>query len=138
MIVVIDTNVLVAGLLSPFGPPASIVRLIASGELKVCYNAAILSEYETVLRRPRFQFSLQAVEDLLEYIRSYGISVSARPLLAPLPDPDDEMFLEVAASGRAECLVTGNLRHFPKKLRCGVQVLSPREFIEFFRAGEAR
>lgn len=134
MIVVLDTNVLVAGLLSPFGPPASILRLVASGDLCVCHNAATLSEYEAVLRRPRFQFSPQAVEDLLEYIRNYGISVTAQPLPAPLPDPDDEVFLEVARSGGAECLVTGNLRHFPKELRCGVRVVSPREFIEFFRS----
>ncbi len=134
MIVVVDTNVLVSGLLSPFGPPARIVRLIASGDLAICHNAAILSEYEAVLRRPRFQFSPDAVEDLLEYIRTYGILATARPLPAPLPDPDDEVFLEVARSGGAECLVTGNIRHFPEKRCCGVRILSPREFIDFFRS----
>ena len=134
MIVVVDTNVLVSGLLSPFGPPAQIVQMIACGDLCLCFNAAILSEYEAVLGRSRFRFSLDAVEELVEYIRTSGVLVSPRPLPAPLPDPDDEMFLEVAKSGAAECLVTGNLRDFPEDRRCGVRVLSPREFIDFFRS----
>lgn len=133
MIAVVDTNVLVSGLLSPFGPPAKIVRMIAGGSVRLCFNAAILSEYEAVLARPRFRFSPDAVEDLLGYIQASGIAVSSQPLPAPLPDPDDEVFLEAAKSGGAECLVTGNVRHYPENRRCGVRVLSPREFIGFFR-----
>ncbi len=49
MIVVVDTNVLVAGLLSPFGPPGEIVRMIVAGSLSLCFDARILSEYSDVL-----------------------------------------------------------------------------------------
>ncbi|MBU0678834.1 MAG: PIN domain-containing protein [Verrucomicrobia bacterium] len=50
-----------------------------------------------------------------------------------LSDANDNAFLEVALSARADCLVTGNIRHFPRKLRYGMTVLSPREFLELFR-----
>ena len=55
------------------------------------------------------------------------------PLAERLPDTDDEPFLEVAISARAEFLVTGNGDHFPPDRRAGVRVVSPREFIDFER-----
>ena len=51
MNVVLDTNVLVSGLISPFGPPADIVRLLAAGAIRVCYDACIFGEYREVLSR---------------------------------------------------------------------------------------
>ncbi|MBE0618826.1 MAG: putative toxin-antitoxin system toxin component, PIN family, partial [Proteobacteria bacterium] len=57
MIIVLDTNVLVAGLLSPFGPPGQIARMVSSEDLHLCVDARILSEYAEVLRRPRFGFA---------------------------------------------------------------------------------
>lgn len=130
MRVVVDTNVLVSGLLSPFGPSAQIVRMMAAGTLTTCYDARVLSEYREVLLRPKFSFSQDAVEALLDQILAAGDSVSAEPLRLPLPDRDDEPFLEVAFSGKAEALVTGNLRHYPEDLRAGVLVTSPAEFLE--------
>jgi predicted nucleic acid-binding protein len=50
-----------------------------------------------------------------------------------LPDPDDEPFLNVAVAGKAACLVTGNASHFPAKLRQGLRVLSPSEFLTFYK-----
>jgi predicted nucleic acid-binding protein len=47
----------------------------------------------------------------------------------PLPDPGDAPFLEVAVSSEAHCLVTGNIKHFPRGCRSGVKVLF--EFAEF-------
>ena len=53
-----------------------------------------------------------------------------KPLKHHLPDPDDEPFLEVALSGGAKAIVTGNKRHFPRKDYQGVKILSPVEFLE--------
>ncbi|MCC7264933.1 MAG: putative toxin-antitoxin system toxin component, PIN family [Candidatus Latescibacteria bacterium] len=133
MRVVLDTNVLVSGLLSPYGPPGELVRLVAVGALQVCYDARILTEYREVLLRPLFSFSLVQVETLLEQIKAGGLTVGARPLSAPLPDPDDEVFLAVALAGPAPHLVTGNTKHFPVKSRQGVQVVSPAEFLSLYR-----
>jgi len=133
MRIVLDTNVLVSGLLSPFGPPAEIVRMVSSGELTLCLDARLLSEYADVLRRPKFQFAEDHVAALLEQVEHDGLLVAPGPLPHPLPDPDDEPFLAVAIAGNAECLVTGNLGHFPVELRQGVRVLSPAQFRTFYR-----
>ena len=61
-----------------------------------------------------------------------GQPAAAVPLPVRLPDPDDAPFLEVAAATES-ILVTGNSRHFPKKAREGVVVLSPAELLELLR-----
>jgi len=133
MKIVLDTNVLVAGLLTPFGPCAQIVRMVSSGDLTLCLDARILSEYDEVLRRPKFRLDTDKVAAILDYIEHGGELVASSPLADPLPDPDDHPFLEVALAGCAACLITGNLAHFPPKRRQGAQVLSPAEFLRSYR-----
>jgi len=131
--VVVDTNVLVAGLLSPFGPPGEIVRMIASSTLRVCFDARILTEYADALRRPKFQFRHEQIQVLMEQIRAEGHVVAGEPLPVKLPDPADEPFLEVAVAGDAECLITGNTKHFPPGQCRDITVFSPREFLAQYR-----
>lgn len=133
MRIVLDTNVLVSGLLSPFGPPSEIVRMVSSGAVSLCVDARILSEYEDVLLRPKFGFDRDSVAALLDYIAFRGEAVASAPLAWRLPDPDDEPFLEVALGCPADYLVTGNNGHFPAAARDGVEVLTPAEFVERFR-----
>jgi len=130
MRIVLDTNVLVAGLLAPFGPCGDIVRMAVSGDLTLCVDARVLSEYHEVLRRPKFRFERNRVSVILDYIERSGWVVSSSPLHAPLPDPDDEPFLEIAISGQAEYLITGNIAHCPPESRRGVKVLTPAEFLK--------
>ena len=133
MRIVLDTNVLVSGLLSPFGPPGDIVRLITTGTVRVCYDARILGEYRQVLLRPVFSFSQVQVESVLAQLETDGDLVTACPLSEGLPDPDDEAFLAIALASQAHCLVTGNIRHYPASSRQGVRVVSPRNFLELYR-----
>ncbi len=135
MRIVLDTNVLVSGMLAPYGPPGEIVRLVAMGDLYLCYDVRILAEYREVLLRPVFPFGIDQVEASLEQIESSGELTGARSLSTSLPDPDDDMFLAVAIAGRAEYLVTGNLRHYPAESRQGIKVISPAEFLERYRQG---
>ncbi len=133
MKLVLDTNVVVSGLLSPFGPPGEIIRMAASGRLELCYDARILCEYQNVLAREKFPFDEAQVEDLLEQIKACGNITTGKLLVKRLLDPDDEPFLEVALGGKARYLVTGNLKHYPIKKREGIQVVSPAEFLEIYR-----
>ena len=137
MRIVLDTNVLVSALLSPFGPPGEILRLITTGLIRVCHDARILCEYRQVLLRPAFPFGRFQVESLLDQIEADGVPVAALPLAQRLPDPDDEAFLEVALAGEVRYLVTGNLKHYPTRTRQGVQVASPRDFLEAYRQSSA-
>lgn len=130
MRVVADTNVLVSGLISPFGPPGVIVGLVARGALQLCYDARIIAEYRAVLERPAFAFRLRDIETLLSGIGAGGVSVAPAPLPGRLPDAGDVPFLEVAVSVGAAFLVTGNLKHFPPDRRHGIRVVSPREFLD--------
>ena len=133
MTYVLDTNVLVSGLLTPFSPCGEIVRMVASEALTLCLDARLLGEYAEVLQRPRFQFDGELVATLLDHISHAGVPVAAAPLAVSLPDPDDAAFLAVAIAGGAECLITGNLRHFPARCRQGVTVLSPSDFLDHYR-----
>jgi putative PIN family toxin of toxin-antitoxin system len=137
MDIVLDTNVLVAGLLSPFGACGEIVRMVSAGELVLSFDARILSEYQEVLRRPRFGFDEEKVTALIDYIVYRGRAVAPSPLSHSLPDTDDEPFLEVTLAGQAVCLVTGNQKHFPAKRCQGAKVISPNEFLMFFKNKQA-
>ena len=121
---------LVSAILSPHGPPAAVLRTLLTGRGRLCFDERILSEYRTVLSRDKFAFPQPPVEELLGFLEGAGVSVLAEPLDLVLPDPEDQMFIEVAVSGKAEYLVTGNLKHFPKSLRAGITVVSPREFLD--------
>ena len=133
MKIVLDTNVLVSGLLCPFGGPGEIVRMAASGTLELCYDARILSEYRKVLLRSKFSFDQVHVEYLLEQIKGGGELAATEPLAKRLPDPDDEPFLEATLAGKVQCLVTGNLKHYPVNRRQGMLVTSPAQFLEIYR-----
>ena len=133
MKIVLDTNVLVSGLLIPFGSSGEIVRMVFSGELLLYIDARILSEYQDVLHRQKFNFDKDHIGILLDFIKLYGQFISSSPLTNRLPDPDDEPFLEVAIAGRVRSLVTGNTAHYPSQLREGINIYSPSEFIEFYR-----
>lgn len=134
MRVVVDTNVLVAALLSPRGPSGRILDLLAEELLTPLYDDRILDEYREVLSRREFGFSSHVVEALLEHVETAGQRVTAAPAPVALPDLDDQAFLEVAIAGRAEALVTGNLRHFPSTMRLGVRVVDPATFLAQWRA----
>jgi uncharacterized protein len=133
MNIVLDTNVLIAGLLTPFGPCGEIVRMVSSGELTLSFDARILTEYEEVLGRPKFKFDKEKVASFLDHIEHRGLTVASSPLPQSLPDLDDEPFLEVAIAARAACLITGNQVHFPADRCQGVVVFSPSEFLAFYR-----
>ena len=133
MKVVIDTNIIVSGLLTPFGHSAEIFRFLAIGKLLICYDSRILVEYFEVLNRPEFNFNKDNVSVLLKEIEMTGEFSTGIPLKEPLPDQNDNMFLEVALASNAGCLITGNLDHFPGKLCSGVIVLSPSKFLRYFK-----
>lgn len=111
---VLDTNVIVSALWTPDGKAAYIVNQTISGNLKLCHDYRILTEYREVLSRPKFKFSTWQINFLLDTFEKDGISVVPQPLpIISFPDESDRVFYEVAKFCNAP-LVTGNLKHFPK------------------------
>jgi putative PIN family toxin of toxin-antitoxin system len=133
MKVVLDTNVVVSGLVNGKGSCGQILRLAFGGHLDLCLDDRILQEYEAVLRRPLFRMLPEDVTNALTLIRFKAEHTIPLPLRPELPDRSDLPFLEAAAAAEA-ILVTGNARHFPRHERAGVVVMTPREFLDFLRS----
>ncbi len=131
MIVVVDTNVLVSSLLSAFGPPSRILDLLLTGDLQLAYDDRIRIEYQQVLARPRFGFDVNEIAEVLDYLFSNGVALTAHPLAVDLPDAFDAPFLEVAIELSVP-LITGNMRHFPEAQCRGAIVFSPAEFLTWW------
>jgi putative PIN family toxin of toxin-antitoxin system len=129
---VLDTNVLVSGLLSPSGPPGRLVDALLDRRLGLALDDRIEIEYREVLARPRL--GIQAVRrGAFLAILQFQVYVTARPWPFRMPpDRGDVVFLEVAQETRERTVVTGNARHFPPGCRGRVIVLSPREAFERF------
>lgn len=126
MKIVLDTNVVVSGLLNSNGKPAQILNLLLNQKIKLLFDNRILQEYSDVLYREKFQFTEEMVEPLLEFMKMEGEFILANPINDKFSDEDDKKFLEIAISGNANYLITGNTNHFPKK----DIIISPSEFIE--------
>jgi len=128
--VVLDTNVVISGLLSPSGPPGRINDLLTHRLIQIVYGDAILVEYADVLWRRELKILLpDAADALLEEIQGRGTAVAIAPWAIPVPDGSDSIFLATALIGQA-VVITGNLHHFPSNVRLGVEVLSPRAFVD--------
>ncbi len=133
MRIVLDTNVVVSGLLSGLGPPGRVVESAFAGELTLLYDDRILAEYAAVLARPQFRFDPEDVEWFMTVVRM-GEAVVAPPLALALPDRSDLMFVEVAVAAGADAIVTGNVRHFRlPRGRLAIPILSPRGLVDRLR-----
>ena len=128
MRIVGDTNVLVSGLLKPHGPPGAVVDAILAGSVTVLLDSRIQLEYRDVLTRERLRLPSGAVEALPAFISGSGEWIVAHPVGAAFTDPDDRAFYEVARTGSATMLVTGNAHHYPYESL----VVTPRQFVDRF------
>jgi putative PIN family toxin of toxin-antitoxin system len=138
MKIVLDTNVVVSGLLNSQGNPAQVLTLALAGAIQVCHDERILAEYTEVLARPRFKFDPKRVREALNKIEVDGLAVDASgESNLDLRDKDDEPFLAVALAASADFLVTGNLSDYPPDKRRGCAVVSPAAFMEHWRKLQA-
>lgn len=133
MRIVMDTNILVSALITPFGNAARILDMVLLGELQVLHDDRILSEYSEVLLRPNFSFEERDVDDLLSFIDTEGLKVASVPVSYSVIDKDDIPFIEVAVSGTAEALITGNKRHFKGAITKKIRIMNPDEFLKFWQ-----
>ena len=131
------TNVLVASLLTkhPDSPTALVVDAISEEKLIPLYNEEILEEYDDVLHRAKFPFSNDAIQNIMQMIRQFGLAISPSPTGEVLPDMDDLVFYEVVMEKRKAddaYLITGNLKHFPTREYIG----TPAEMMSILKQGE--
>lgn len=126
---VVDTNVLVSAMLKWNSVPGNVMELVFDGPIIPVYNSEILKEYREVLSRPKFHFTKDIVDTVVDNIESKGIPIEAKELETILSDPKDRIFYEVVFEKRKTedaYLVTGNLKHFPVE----TFIVTPREMLD--------
>lgn len=126
---VIDTNVLISALLSknPDAATVKVLRAIFDGRIVPLYHDDILTEYDDVLHREKFNFKEESIQLLLNAVKKFGVEVFPQPTGEILIDMDDLIFYEVAMEKREDdaYLVTGNQKHYPIK----EFIITPAEMI---------
>jgi len=126
---VVDTNVIVSAALKPDGLQRTVFLLAITKPARLYISETILAEYQEVLARPKMNIRKGLQQQILQLIRNHSHPVKPLRALQVTSDPDDNKFLECADAARADYLVTGNQRHFPKFWK-KTKVISSREFID--------
>ena len=131
--VVIDTNVLYAGLRSRRGTSFLLLQEIGRNRaFRVHLSVPLVLEYEEVAKRNSRALGLshEDIDDVLDYLCSvaglHDIFYLWRPYL---PDPEDDMLLELAVEARCSRIVTFNQRDFHGVEQFGVRAVRPQEFL---------
>jgi uncharacterized protein len=125
---VIDTNVLVSAALKPDGLQRTALVFAVTKPARLYVTEAILAEYREVLSRPELKIRRGLRAQLLQLVKNRAQLVRPAHVLQVAKDPGDHKFLECADAARADYLVTGNQRHFPKFWK-NTKVITSREFI---------
>jgi putative PIN family toxin of toxin-antitoxin system len=135
--VVLDTNILVAGLLSRRGPASKLLALVGTERFGINLSVPLVLEYEDVLLRPEMDIPLEHsdIRDILDFhcavARHHEIYFLWRPFLK---DPGDDMVLELAVKAGCRVIVTYNQRDFAGSEQFGVEAVTPANFLK--RIGE--
>jgi uncharacterized protein len=130
--VVFDTNVVVSAAWKRGGAEAHALDLVLARKLQLFVSAAILSEYNEVLRRPKFsRLTVDVIDGVMDLIRRHAVIITPPMRLAVSPDEADNRFLECAESAKADYLVTGNKRHFPQGWK-NTAIINTRELLGIF------
>jgi putative PIN family toxin of toxin-antitoxin system len=129
---VFDTNVFVSALLSrrADSPTVALLDYVLDRRIVLLYNDDILSEYDDVLHRAKFDFSDDSIQAVINLVKT-GIHLDPTTSNEEFPDPDDRVFYEVALAKDGSYMVTGNLKHFPRT----PIVVTPAEMIKMLTAG---
>ena len=130
--IVIDTNVIIAGLRSRRGSAFQLLSLIGTGKFDMHLSVPLVLEYTDVLLRelPNLYLSREEVDDLIDFYCSVGIPHKIFFLWRPfLRDPKDDMVLELAVKAGCQSIITYNTRDFAGVEQFGLSLLEPSGFL---------
>lgn len=136
MYAVLDTSVLVAGLRSRRGASFQILRAIRAGDIRIAVSVALVLEYESVVQRPGLVPCFTAaelgkiVDGLCRLADHQRIFFAWRPFL---PDPNDDLVLELAVASSASFVITHNVSDFQGSDSMGVRAITPATTLELIR-----
>jgi uncharacterized protein len=125
---VIDTNVLISAAIKPAGLQRTVLLLAITRPARLYVSRPILEEYSEVLGRRELRIRKGLRQQVLQLIKNHSYTVVPTRRMHVTSDPDDNMFLECADAARADYLVTGNQKHFPRFWK-KTKIITTREFI---------
>lgn len=125
---VIDTNVLISAAIKPAGLQRTVFLLAIRKPARLYVSRSIMEEYGEVLARPELKIRRGLRQQFLQLVKNHSYIVDPAQQLEVTGDADDNVFLECADAAKADYLVTGNQRHFPRFWK-KTKVITPREFI---------
>ena len=125
---VIDTNVVVSAALKPEGLQRTVVLLAMTKPARWYVSDPIVSEYATVLARPELKIRKSLRQQFLQLIENHANVVTPSRLGQVTLDPADNIFIECVDRARADYLITGNQRHFPKFWK-NTKIINSSEFL---------
>jgi putative PIN family toxin of toxin-antitoxin system len=125
---VIDTNVLISAALKPEGLQRTALILAVTKPTLFYVSYPILKEYADVLSRPELAIRKAIRQQLLQLIKNHSHMVKPSRCFEVCSDPDDNVFIECADAARADYLITGNQKHFPRFWK-KTKIITTREFI---------
>jgi putative PIN family toxin of toxin-antitoxin system len=131
--IVIDTNVFITALRSQNGAGYRLLMLAGTGKFGISLSVPLVLEYEEVAKRQadELELSPQTIEDIIDYLCSIAARRKIHYLWRPfVPDPKDDMVLEVAVAGQCDYIVTYNQKDFRGADQFGVKVVTPQAFLE--------
>jgi putative PIN family toxin of toxin-antitoxin system len=134
--VVIDTNVVISGLLWG-GLPNGILKLARDGIIEVCSTKTICEELAKVLEYPRFEKRLAELsltkEDAVDYYEDIVTLYKENASIEVVKnDPNDDRFIEAALDSGCSIIISGDEHLLEMKEYQGIMMLSPREFWEVY------
>jgi len=130
--VVLDTSVVVAALRSRQGASYKLLSLVWEDRFEIAISVPLLFEYEDALARSLTAglYEQQDIDGFLDYVCQVAHRQNIFFLWRPcLPDPKDDLVLELAVAAGCEAIVTHNQRDFVGTDRLGVRVDAPRDFL---------
>lgn len=125
---VLDTNIVVSAALKPSGLQRTVLLLALGMPVRLYVSAPVFAEYRVVLSRAELHIRKGLRQQLLQLLENRAHFVAPSGSLRVTSDPADNIFLECADAARADYLITGNQRHFPKFWK-KTKIINAREFI---------
>lgn len=135
--IIIDTNVIVAGLRSNLGASYRLLRILNDQRWRMNVSVALVLEYEEILKRESvaLKLNLTKIEEIIDALCSIAdcraIPYQWRPLSR---DPDDDHIAELALNINADFVITFNQKDLAVLQSFGITVLLPKQFL--VRVGE--
>jgi putative PIN family toxin of toxin-antitoxin system len=131
--IVVDTNVLIAGLRSKQGASYKFLTLLNDERWQLNLSIALIFEYEEVLKRNMalLNLTLDSIDTLLNGICSIANHREIFYLWRPLAkDPNDDFLIDLAIKSQASFLITYNQRDLQQATQFGIQVVTPKAFLQ--------